>query len=88
MKKMCLRIFYGIMSGFTAVAGLAVCVLKNSVVQKLFSGLIRGQNRVYLGIEKLILGVKRWGIMNVHFAEYPLLKVKKANSLYAIIRKE
>lgn len=43
MKKKRLGIFYGIMSGFTAVAGLGVCVLKNSGVKKLFSGFIRGK---------------------------------------------
>lgn len=90
MKKMCLGLFYGMISGFPGVAGLAMCVLKNRVkrgVQKLFLGLIEGQNRVYLGIAKLIFSVKRWGIMNVHFAEYPLPKVKKANSLYVIREK-
>lgn len=90
MKKMCLGLFHGMISGFTGVAWLAMRVVEKSIKmggQKLFLGLIEGQNRVYLGIAKLIFGVKRGGIMTVHFAEYPLPKAKKANSSYVIREK-
>jgi hypothetical protein len=91
MKTKCLRIFYSGSGGFSEVARLCVRVLKNRVkcgVQKLFLGLTMGENKVGLCAEWAILSVKSLSIMNVYFAKYPLLKVKKANSLYVIIRKE
>lgn len=83
--------FYELESGLIQVAIFAVCVVENRVksgVQKLFRGLNRGQDSVYLGTEKAIWRIKSWGFMNVHFSEYLLLKVKKVNSLYVIIRKK
>jgi hypothetical protein len=90
MKMNRLGIFCNLGSGLIQVAGLCVFILENRVksgAKKLFLGLMRGQNRVHLGIEKAIYEEKRWDIANVHFIEYPQLKIKKANSLYVIREK-
>lgn len=90
MKKNYLGIFYGAEGGLIRVARLCMSKLKNKVKrdgEKRFWGVSKRINRVKLYTERVILWVKRLHIVIVHFIEYPLTKVKKANSLHVIREK-